>query len=432
MKAAADWPRYMKSRRLKDGRTAFYWIPQERDRKAGFSIKGETLGFVFEAAAQRARLLNEHLDEWRSGRSLPDDIRMSHRVGTVDWWHHEYQQHEAFTKLSPRTQADYRMALAAVADVPTKLRDARTGEVVRTGTLLTSALSQQAVDKIYSKLRDGGRVNRQADYAMDVCRRAWKVARRANPGLFLIPVVGPDGRTQRLAINPFEQMIRADYKRDTAKPASRQEALSLATALEEMGHPALGVAVLVCYEWLQRPEDVRKGRITWTDYRPQHRPREVQIFHHKTGERVWQPLDHVSIDEESGEHTVRPLYPEIEAMIERLPRSGVPLVLFTPQRGPKDSSGKRTPRLYSEPYAQHLIQKARLDAKLPQHVTLEACRHGGMTELGDFELTEQEIMSLSGHVTPAAARLYVKRTERQRLQAAVKRRDGVEASTKKA
>ena len=44
-------------------------------------------------------------------------------------------------------------------------------------------------------------------------------------------------------------------------------------------------------------------------------------------------------------------------------------------------------------------------------------------KLGDAELTEQEIMSLSGHVTPAAARLYVKRTERQRLQAAIKRRD---------
>jgi len=62
---------------------------------------------------------------------------------------------------------------------------------------------------------------------------------------------------------------------------------------------------------------------------------------------------------------------------------------------------------------------------LPAHVTLEACRHGGMTELGDYELTEQEIMSLSTHATPTAARLYVKRTEKQRLKAAVKRRVGV-------
>lgn len=98
--------------------------------------------------------------------------------------------------------------------------------------------------------------------------------------------------------------------------------------------------------------------------------------------------------------------------------------------GPKSLDGKRTPRLYSEPYAQHLVQSARAEAKLPSHITIEACRHGGMTELGDFELTEQEIMSLSGHLTPAAARLYVKRTERQRLRAAIKRRDGVDARTK--
>ena len=38
-----------------------------------------------------------------------------------------------------------------------------------------------------------------------------------------------------------------------------------------------------------------------------------------------------------------------------------------------------------------------------------------MTELDDAESTEQEIVSLSGHVTSAAARIYMERTERQRL-----------------
>lgn len=49
-----------------------------------------------------------------------------------------------------------------------------------------------------------------------------------------------------------------------------------------------------------------------------------------------------------------------------------------------------------------------------------------MTELGDAELTEQEVMSLSTHATPDAARIYVKRNERQELTAATKRRDYVE------
>lgn len=45
-----------------------------------------------------------------------------------------------------------------------------------------------------------------------------------------------------------------------------------------------------------------------------------------------------------------------------------------------------------------------------------------MTELGNAELTEQGIMSLSAHSTPDAARGYVKKTERQRAAAARKRR----------
>ena len=53
---------------------------------------------------------------------------------------------------------------------------------------------------------------------------------------------------------------------------------------------------------------------------------------------------------------------------------------------------------------------------------MEACRHGGLTELGDAELTEQEEMSLSGHRSPDALRRYVKKTEAQRLAATRKRR----------
>ena len=79
-------------------------------------------------------------------------------------------------------------------------------------------------------------------------------------------------------------------------------------------------------------------------------------------------------------------------------------------------------RPYSESHADHLVQKARKLAGLPNHVTLAACRHGGMTELGDAEIIEQDIMAHSGHRTPQAARVYVQRTERQRLAASAERR----------
>lgn len=113
-----------------------------------------------------------------------------------------------------------------------------------------------------------------------------------------------------------------------------------------------------------------------------------------------------------------------------MPRLGIPLVLLEPERGPKSTiTGKRTPRLYSLEHARHLVQKTLANAELPKHVTLAACRHGSMTELGDAGLTEPQIMSLSAHETPAAARVYVKRTEHQRVTAARKRRQFVERNS---
>jgi hypothetical protein len=176
------------------------------------------------------------------------------------------------------------------------------------------------------------------------------------------------------------------------------------------GNAGNPTSVLICFEWLQRPERVLAGDITWADYRPDDRPDAVQIRHHKTGAKGWSPLE----DSEGL------LYPELEAYLETLPHLGLPIVLTAGERGPA--------RPYSMAYAQRRVREARQAAGLPPHVTLDACRHGGMTELGDAELTEQGVMSLSMHKTPQAARLYVKRTERQRATAARRRRQWVESN----
>lgn len=80
-------------------------------------------------------------------------------------------------------------------------------------------------------------------------------------------------------------------------------------------------------------------------------------------------------------------------------------------------------------YAERKVREARKLAKLPAQFTLDTCRHGGLTELGDSGATEAETMAASMHKTPNAARLYVKRTEDQRASAARKRRVLVENRT---
>ncbi len=60
-------------------------------------------------------------------------------------------------------------------------------------------------------------------------------------------------------------------------------------------------------------------------------------------------------------------------------------------------------------------------AELPKELTFTSFRHGGMTELGDAELTDQEMMALSAHKQRSMLTVYSKRTENQRRSAARKR-----------
>jgi hypothetical protein len=59
--------------------------------------------------------------------------------------------------------------------------------------------------------------------------------------------------------------------------------------------------------------------------------------------------------------------------------------------------------------------------------TVASVRFAG-PELGDAQVTEQGGMALTGHSTPQAFRLYVKRTDTQRMTAARQRRAWVEAN----
>lgn len=375
----------MTERRLAGGQVAYYWHPNRRDVGAGFGIRCEALGTGYGAAVDRANYLNRVLDDWRAGHGEGQSDGPT-RFGSLAWLFAAYEQTKSFEELSERTKPGYRKAMERLTEIKTK-------EGRRAGDYLLKSLTPLAADKLYAKLRlgkKGQEIFRQANLSIWLVGRAWRTVQRRYPDLF------PE-------VNPFEGLQR-DWKRTAKKAATREEAYALSNTLKQMGHPHLGLVPLVCYEWHQRPENILAGHLRWSDVRPASRPNAVRLEHHKTRVEVWLPL------EDEGAR----LFPEIEAYLAELPRLGTPIVLTPGKRGPS--------RPYSEVYAAHLAQKARGLANLPAHVTLDACRHGGMTELGDAQATEQEIMSVSGHRTPDAARLYVKRTESQRLSAVRKRR----------
>jgi integrase len=392
----------MIEKRLASGSVAYYWNPPVADLKKGFKLHREALGAEYGEAVQRAGVLNEHLYAWRQGRGAAKDLDLQPGFGTLDWLVERYYRSRAFEKVSDRVRPSYRRELSLVTDHLLKNGN-------RVGALLLGQISARFVDKLYGQLLVGGkkaRRVRQANVCISRTARAWAAVQR------LYPKVVP-------AANPFAGLERETAKTDIT-PATRDEAYALSAAIAANGHPHLALVPLICFEWLQRPENVLDGYITWADWRSSRMPQHVHVFHHKTGERVWQPLE-----DEAGL-----LFPEIESVLAELPRLGVPIVLTTGRlnegasRGRKGAKGE--PRPYSHSYAKRIVREARRAAGLPEHVTMTACRHGGMTELGDAELTEQGVMALSGHRSPAASRLYVKRTEAQRIAAARKRRAWVE------
>jgi hypothetical protein len=53
-------------------------------------------------------------------------------------------------------------------------------------------------------------------------------------------------------------------------------------------------------------------------------------------------------------------------------------------------------------------------------ITFTSFRHGGLTELGDADLTDAQIRAVSRHKSPKVLTRYVKRTERQIVEATKK------------
>ena len=151
--------------------------------------------------------------------------------GTLAWLFDQYKRSNAFTdRVGERSRPGYERSMREIENIPTKA-----GGTV--ADLPVMSITPRAVDKIYSRLRVGPRKKnrtRQANYAIDIARRAWSRVHR------LYPKIVP-------AVNPWVGVDRIGKK--VEKPAAtRDEAYALADALRDMGEPHLGAAALICFE----------------------------------------------------------------------------------------------------------------------------------------------------------------------------------------
>jgi integrase len=389
-------PRYVIAKPLANGTTGFYFTVPTRYRKLGCTIPNEPLGNDYAVACGvdgnggRAAALNGLFDEWLKIKA-GEPVESITRYGTVSWLFREYKASDGYLeRVSPRSRPDYERTMQLLENTVTKSGDRVDGRSVKSITPLSA-------EKLYKLVIDGpnGLRLRQGEKLVILCRRAWSVVQRLHPGAFNKDVPNPwSGVTMKRRT----KKIKAAVDRDTV--------YEFAWKAIEANHPEPAAAAVICFEWLQRPENVLAGCITWSDYRGQKAPTAIKVEHHKTGAIVWHPL------EESTEAGVVKFYAMAEAVLARLPRRGVPLILKARRAGGVDA--------YRPNHMAKLVRTLADRFGLPT-LTLDACRHGGMTELEEAELTTGQGRALSGHKTARAYEGYAKVTMERALAATRKR-----------
>jgi integrase len=201
---------------------------------------------------------------------------------------------------------------------------------------------------------------REREKVIALCRHAWKVVHRLYPDQF-----------DRDVPNPWMGVTKKRRAMKSKKAATREQVYAFARKAIELGYGEAAGAAVICFEWLQRPENVLAGFVRSPDYRPAEKPTFLRIERGKTGAVVWHPLE-----EEDG----TPFYPGAEAVLAQVPRRGVPMIL------------RRTPSGTFKPYnameMARVVRRVRAAAGLPDWFTPDSCRHGGMTEIEAAGLTD--------------------------------------------
>jgi integrase len=387
-----ELPRFVIAKPLAGRRTGFYFTIPTHWRRQGCAIPNEPLGDDYAHARARAEALNGLFEEWRtkrSGEPLPGIARF----GTVAWLFREYfASKDCRERVSARSRPDYERTARLLIDLVTKKGDT-------IGARSVKSITPRAADKAYELVCEGphGERLRQGEKMLVLCRHAWRVVRRLFPDQF-----------PRDVPNPWPGVTKKRRVKKTKPAATRDQVYRFAWAAIEAGYPEAAAVAVICFEWLQRPENVLAGCITWPDYRGRQEPSAIRIEHHKNGTTVLHPLE-----EKTEDGTVVLFYPDAEAVLAKLSRRGVPMIV-KPSRA-------HAAELYRPNHMAKLVRKLADKFELPSTFTLDACRHGGMTELEEAELTTGQGRALSGHKTDRAYGGYAKRTLPRAL-AATRRR----------
>jgi integrase len=235
-------------------------------------------------------------------------------------------------------------------------------------TPLTS-LDAEGVDSLYESLVDS--LGEHA--AVTICkiwRRAYNIAERYGAADY----------------NPFAKMGLPSLPGREIIP-TKDQLNTFIHGCNTIGRTSCGLLAELCYVFCQRPVDMRL--LKWANYDGE----TIRFIQQKTGTKMVEWVPHFMRDILDAKKHVS------DYIIVR-----------------EDTLKPYTSRDYN-----FVVDEVRRITGLPESFQLRDLRRMGLTEAGDNEATDQEIDSLSGHLSPAMRGVYVKRTLQQSKSAMMKR-----------
>lgn len=324
-------------------------------------IKSETFDHL-EDAVLRCREMEDDYKNYLAGKHP----QISKDENTVAGFIRFYKMTLTYENLARNSKVAYDSLFRQAC--LTKIGESR----VFFGEMLLRNVDSQLSETLYKQVRD--------TYSQHRATHMCKVLRR----LFMIAL-----KHQKVRMNPFAKM---GLKGIPARVVlwEKEQVFHFINTADKMGFSSLGTIALMCYDTCQRVSDMRL--LTWGNF-------------DGTSFRFKQKKTGVEVDLQ--------LSPRLLERIETLTR-GEPTnkIVICETTGNHYSDN----RLYNK-YAQRI----RIEAGLPPELKLMDLRRTGATEMAEAGCTEDELRSVTGHLSRNILSTYVRPTKKLATTGLMKR-----------
>lgn len=378
-------PPNIKTKTTKQG-TLYGWQPGGRDLKkakadpkAPTFLKYHALGYDMLAAFEMADALNERLNDWRQGNQV------GLVKGSVGWLMNEFLKHPEVERLTRSSQDAYQRQARYITAL--KLKGGK-------------KFSDKQLVEIRAKAAFNMHNKLISEHGPSTGNRCVKAIRYAWD---LLHVIHEDYIP---AENPYAKIKLARHSSKETVPATYSELMTAVSAAISLGEIGLAFGIRLVWDFHMRGSEAF-GVAGFHHWRPINRPSCLLVSSSKTGNPLWQPLD----DPETGDS----MFPELEALYKMLPYSEGKLCQRERQRGRTVYAGDWQPMTYNN--ANKVLGRIAKKSGLGDHIRIGAFRHGGLTELGDANVSRDLIKSRSNHKQVSTLDRYVHTNIEQAVKA---------------